>query len=259
MEERQGLSFMYHRLLSGRGLGSVAAVLASLLVTPAVSAQVCAGFAALDDTRFRLSTGTAVYRYANAHSISVATGRAAWLGARFSIVDDNDLDATAYAGALEVGADVVREERSYLICPLAGASYSIVPIGTLMLGDGLGLEHISAEAGFGLAGAGTRLAGGRVHPLASFRITRIWWRLMERRIGETRSRRGDDMHFVAGAGMGFVIGDRLTVRPGVAVPFGMSPSGYAAVPFGRENNEIALDLSIGFNFGRRTPAPDPDR
>lgn len=234
------------------------AVLASLLVAPGVSAQVCAGFAALDDTRFRVSTGTAVYRYANAHSVSVAAGRTAWLGARFTLVDDDDLDATAYVGALEVGADVGREGRGYLICPLAGASYSIVPVGTLMLFDGMGMEHISAEAGIGLAGNGTRLAGMRVHPVASLRITRVWWRLMERRIGETYTRRTDYLHYIAGAGIGFVIGDRLTVRPGVTVPFGKVVTDMI-LPFGRENNEIALELSVGFNFGSRRSPTGADR
>ena len=89
-----------------------------------------------------------------------------------------------------------------------------------------------------------------LHPAAGARLVHLY-----RRISLPNLHRDDRDSFVLlTGGLGLVIGDRITVRPGFSVPFGIVQDYSAerfAVPFGREERELSFDISVGVNFGRR--------
>lgn len=228
-------------------------VLALCLAAP-LPAQVCAGFAALDQTRFRAAASTASYTYASAVGASLTAGGRAFGTLGVARAFDEELAVAAYDVGLEVGADLTDRGRRVFLCPVAAFSGSVVPRGSVVFG-GTGFRRLSGGLGVGLAVVALRSRRFAIHPAASARVVRL--RARESYPGGHREE--SDTYFLLSGGVGLVIMDVLTIRPGISVPFGlqppMGPAGFAT-PFGREEQERSLDISIGINFGRRAPKPE---
>lgn len=234
--------------LLGYTLGALAGL--ALLWAGPLSAQVCAGFAALDGTRFRVAVSAASYTYADAVGASLTTGRELFVTLGTARLYDEELDDTAYDIGLEVGVDVSDARRRGFLCPVAALSVSIQPRDNVLFA-GSGFRRISGALGVGLAGVVLRSRGVAIHPAASVRAIHL--RARESYPGGHRD--DSDTYFVLSGGVGLVILDVLTIRPGVSIPYDLQPGTGAsyAWPFGREEQELSFDISIGFNFGRRAP------
>jgi hypothetical protein len=230
-------------------------VLALCCVAPlsALPAQVCAGFAALDGTRYRVSASAASHRYADAVGASLTAGHRVFGTLGVARAYDEELDATAYDAGLEVGADVSDRRHRVFLCPVAAVSVSIGPRDYL-LNPGFNYRRIGGTLGLGLAGVawgGNHIA---IHPAVDGRVVHV--RALESYPGGHHSDRAT--YFLASGGIGLVINDVLTIRPGVSVPFGFPPAqpDRFAVPFGREEYETSFNIAIGINFGRHEPSSD---
>lgn len=225
-----------------------------LALQPAVAlAQTCTGFASLDDTRYRAASGYANYRYANGYSASLTAGRPIHASAMFEWVNDEEIQASSYRTTVETGLSLSPLHDALSICPVAGLTYATVPFRTLRYGEGYGFRDISLSGGLDAAMRVPVTDRLSILPSGTVRAVRMWARWTSRCGGNKCHEGGNEIYWVVGGRVGFVLNDRITIRPGFTVPLDFAPAqrGDWLVPFGREEEEIALDLSISFNFGNR--------
>jgi hypothetical protein len=216
----------------------------------ALPAQVCAGFAALDGTRYRVSASAASHRYADALGTSITAGHRVFGTLGVARAYDEEVDASAYDVGLEVGADVSDRRRRVFLCPVVALSVSFGPQ-NFLLNPNHDFRRIGGALGLGVAGVAWRGRHLAVHPTVEGRAVHL--RARESYSSGYHSDRAT--YFLVSGGVGLVINDVLTIRPGISVPFGFPPAhpDRFAVPFGREEQELSFELAVGINFGRRTP------
>lgn len=229
----------------------------------AALAQACTGFAPLDDTRYRASAGIANYRYATGYSASLTAGRPLHATATFQWVNDEELEASSYRTTVEGGVTWSPLNDALSICPVVGLTYATVPFRTLRYGEGVGFRDISVSGGLDAAILVRLNERVSILPAGTVRVIRMWGRRITQcgTINNRCHEPGHNVYWVVGGGVGFALNDRITIRPGVTVPLDFPPAlrGDWLVPFGREENEIALELSVGFNFGSRGRGTGGDR
>ena len=246
---------MFRKARAVRTLTVASWVLAMIAPLPVLHGQVCSGFAALDDTRYRVSVSTANYRYANAYGLSVAAGTD---GPVYGVADlawtyDDELTVSSYDMGIRLGADVPRGDGRIVVCPSASLATSIVPMGSLLVNARYqGIRNVLAGVRFGVSATVVRTDRLTIRPAAELETIRVWSRIRD----SEKTDRNNELYWIGGAGISVIVGDRFTIRPGVTVPFRLlvspdDPSRYYAMPFGRLNREIALELKVGVNFGRR--------
>jgi hypothetical protein len=228
--------------------------LLAVLAPASLRAQVCAGFPSLRDTRFRVAASAASYTYATALGVSLTAGKKVFGTLGAGVTRDGELHATTYDLSLEGGTDIaIGAERRLFLCPVAALSVSLGPYDFLLRPEDY--RSVSATLGLGLAAVAVRTHRLTVLPAASLRAVRLratrTYTSPEETIGWTES----DTYVLFSLGVGLVFNEVLTIRPGVTVPFDLVPPGAPypiAVPFGREEREVSLGISVGINLGRRT-------
>jgi len=221
---------------------------------------VCAGFPSLRDTRFRVAASAASYTYATALGVSLTAGRKVFGTLGAGVTHDGELHASTYDLSLEGGADIAfGPERRVFLCPVAALSVSLGPHDFLLQPEDY--RYVSGTLGLGLAAVAVRGHRLTVLPAGGLRAVRLratrTYTSPEETIGWTES----DTYLLFTLGVGLVFNEVLTIRPGVTVPFDFVPPGAPypfAVPFGREEREVSLGISVGINFGRRTRSPPQD-
>jgi hypothetical protein len=234
--------------------------LLAVLAPASLRAQVCAGFPSLRDTRFRVAASAASYTYATALGVSLTAGKKVFGTLGAGVTRDGELHATTYDFGLEGGTDIaIGAERRLFLCPVAALSVSLGPYDFLLRPE----DHrsVSGAVGLGLAGVAVRTHRLTVLPAGGLRAVRLratrTYTSPEETIGWTES----DTYVLFSLGVGLVVNEALTIRPGVTLPFRLAGRGNeyaAAVPFGREEREVSLGISVGINFGRRTRSPPQD-
>ena len=213
--------------------------------------QICAGFAELRGRPFRLAASAASYSYATALEVSAASGRSAFAALAVGRTHDDELDATTTDLRLEGGLDVAVAERQVFVCPSVAVSVEFGPNEFLTLRTDYRRFTIAASLGLaGVAARSTRLGVIVASRVRTARVTVT----RNHRITEPFVESGSDLYWLFELDVGFVIVDQVTIRPSLSVPFGLIPpgeSGAWVVPFGREEGELGLGISIGVSFGRR--------
>lgn len=234
----------------------------ALLPSTHIRAQVCTGFGSLADSRIRVAVDAARYTYATALGASVTTGRQLFATVGIGRTHDVELYASTYDFSVQAGYDVPMGPEPFTFCPLVALSASFGPY-DFMLHEGRFTYH-DAGLGLGLGGIVVQTAGLTVIPAVGARYSR----LAVRRIPSARQLADgvtgwvkSDWYGLFSAGLGIVINGVVTVRPGVTVPLGLVPVRHESwddwiVPFGREEGELSLNVSVGVSLGRRTrPSP----
>lgn len=129
------------------------------------------------------------------------------------------------------------------LCPLGALSVSLGPNDPLLSAVS---RRTEVSLGLGVAAVTIRSHRLSVNLAGSLRVNRL--------TAKAGNRSASDTYWLTTAGVGFVINGSLTIRPNMSVPFGFVPPGaatYFAVPFGREDGEVSLGISVGINLGRR--------
>ena len=245
---------MFRRSAATRVLPVAAVVLATIAPLSALHGQVCAGFAALDDTRYRLSVSTANYRYANAHGLSLAAGTRGpvYGAANVAWSYDDELDVSSYDVGIRLGVDLPRGDGRITICPSASLTTSLIPRGQIVY-TGIWMEtwNVAAAARFGAVATAIQTNRLTIRPGAELEAVRVWGWVRT----DYQTDRRNELYWIAGVGISATVADRFTIRPGLTVPFGFVPPRgrpeFYAMPHGRMNREIALELKVGVNFGKR--------
>ena len=235
-------------------------VVLALLPCAEARAQVCTGFGSLSGSRYRVDVSAANYTYATAVRASVTAGRNLFATVGIGSTRDAELHASTYDLSAQAGYDVPMGREPIAFCPLMTLSYSLGPY-DFMLDEGH-FTYLDAGVGLGLAVVAVRTARLTVIPAVDVRYSR----LALRRIPSARQQVTEgsgflltDWYGVTSASLGIVVSGAVVVRPGVTVPLGLVPIRHQSwddwvVPFGREEGEISLNLSVGISFGRRTRA-----
>jgi len=220
-------------------------------------AQTCTGFGSLLGSKYRVDLSAARYTYATAVRASVTTGRSLFATLGVGATRDGELDASTYDLSAQVGYDVPMGEEPITFCPELSVSYSLGPY-DFMLNDG---HFTYLDAGVGLSLAGIAVRTGRVTVIPA--VGAHYSRLALKRVVSAEQRENSvqgwvktDWYGVLSAGVGVVIDDHLVLRPGVTVPLGFVPVRHESyddwiVPFGREDGEVSLNLTVGIRIGRR--------
>jgi hypothetical protein len=231
-------------------------VLLGALPVAGLRAQVCAGFPSLRGTRYRVAASAANYTYATALRASFTTGKTVFgtLGAGWT--RDAELDASAFSISLQAGADIADRSGRVFLCPVADVSVSLGPYNFAL--ERYDYRYVDRSIGLGLAAVAVRSPRFSLLLTGALRAARVtvtaWPTGWQRASGSVAWTQGDD-YWLASFGAGFVFGEKVTIRPEVTVPFGLAPPDAPnsfAVPFGRENREVSLGISVGINFGART-------
>ena len=225
--------------------------LLGFLPSAPVCAQVCDAFPSLRDRHFRVAANAASYTYATELGASVAAGNAIYGVIAVGRTQNSDLDASTFDVRLQAGVDVPlgRAHRVFL-CPVVAYWRSYGPNDFLLThedyryttrGLGLGLATVAAQA----RRLTVLLSGGlRVSGLTT---SRTGWPTV------------NNTYRLWTFGVGLVLDGMLTVRPSMTIPSGFVPPGTPtdyAVPFGREEGEVSLGISVAVNLGRRSPSSD---
>jgi hypothetical protein len=219
---------------------------------------VCAGFSSLRDAHVRVAAGAASYTYATALGVSVTAGRSIYATIGAGRTRDAELDASTYPLSLELGADISGGPRRVFVCPVAGVAVSLGPYNYLLSQQNY--RYVDRFVGLGLAAVAVQTRGLMIllsGQLRAARITATYWYTGDQAATSSGWSASDD-YWLASLGVGIVLGGRVTIRPGVTIPFGLVPPGaptWFAVPFGREKNEVSLGIAVGFSFGGRRASP----
>jgi hypothetical protein len=249
-----------------RPWAALAVASSAILLPPRTRAQVCDGYASLRDRHFLVAASFASYSYAKSLEGSFAAGGVLYASAAAGWTHDAELDASTADLRAAVGADLaVGLTRRVFLCPAASVSVSLGPYN--FLAEQQDYRYVDRAIRMGLAAIPIRtghLALIAFGGLSLSRLTVIYWPTGLSRALDAEGGGGTGTYWLASGGVAVLLDDVLALRPTITVPFGLRPAGLNdfVVPFGRENNEVSLGISIGVSFGRRrstSRAADPRR
>jgi len=235
----------------------LAGVIGALLVLPArpLISQTCAGSPSFSETRFRAAASFASYAYATALGASFSTGGKLYATFSGGTSYDREQDARTYDLSLTGGADITDNSARIYFCPLALLSISLGPYDYLLSQTDYRYIDVAVGVGVAVPIRSSRFSmipgmGGRV---ARIRVSRIPSEA-ERQQGVPQWTQSDTYwHF--SAGLGFVFKQTLTIKPEFTLVTGLVPPGEPntfAAPFGRDENDLSVGVTVAFNFGRRS-------
>lgn len=224
--------------------------------------QVCAAYPALDGTRFRLGASVASHTYATSLLMSFTAGKRLHGTLGVGRTRDGELEASSYPIDLEAGWDVpLGRERAVFLCPIAAVSLSVGPNGALF-NTAINYLYYEVQVGLGIAGVAGRSERLTVTPAGGVRVSRL--RVERRPNAQGRDANvpggsGSDTYYLITLAVGLVLDEFLTIQPNLTVPLGFVPVGQPkswVVPFGREEGELSLGISVGISFGKRSRSSD---
>lgn len=215
--------------------------------------------------RFRVAASAASHTYATALGLSFTSGKDVFGTVGIGRTRDGELDASSFDLSLAGGADIAAgRERRVFLCPLAAFSVSFGPYDFLLSQ----VDYFTFEGALGVGAAAVAVRSHRltVLPAGGLRVARetvtYTPSARAREDGAMGRSRQSDIYGLLELGVGLVVNEVLTIRPGVTVPFDFVAPGATypfAVPFGQEEREVSLGISVGVNFGRRIRTSDAGR
>jgi hypothetical protein len=211
-----------------RSLVVTLALLAIVRATPAV-AQTCMGMASYSTGPVQVAGHGSFVDGANQFGATVGYGLAR------SVFGNVGIATTSWDGAdasLNFGGQVGYQMQmsKAQICPVASLSLGNGP-------DGAGLNRSTRSAMVGLA-VGTAFGTSRMQivPTAGIGVENLHANVEDTGTGISAS--GSDTHGIANLGVGLIF-NSISVRPGLTIPVGL------------DGADPTVNLTVGFNFGRK--------
>jgi hypothetical protein len=238
--------------MSGRWTVALGAALVGLGLPAASHAQACRGLGYLEGNRFHVAAAAASYTYADAVGASLTAGGPFFGTLAIARAHDRELHASVLDVGVEAGYDLpVGAARRWFVCPAAGIVRSDGPKRYLFETDMRRWDvGLCLDTGWVLLRSGALT----LVPTAGVRVQYITNRY---RAGGLQATEADTyQRFDLALGIG--VREVLTVRPGISVPVNLSdPASLAnfAAPFGREEGEIGLEITVGVRVGPRSGRP----
>jgi hypothetical protein len=245
-----------------RAGAALAAVMLAAAVDPsAASAQTCQGLPPLEFGRFNIGAAAAAYTYATALTGSITAGGRLHGTVTGGRVRDAEMLVSAHDVGGRLGYDLGLEaDRRILLCPTLALTRTYGPSDYALTARYF--ERRDAEFGVGAAAVALQTDRLRIVPYAGVSVHAL-------RVSRSRAGSGDipastkltwnTKYRTVRAGVGVILNDRYTLRPALNVPFGLAAvgqQGEMAVPFGREERELSLSVTVGVALGRRSASPE---
>ena len=208
--------------------------LLALLATPAMAvAQACLGAPSFASNHLQMNAGytfTSDFDEIGASWVSGSNSVFAGLGVSSFAVEGGDANLRI-GGSL--GYQVPVTDGGVQACPLLRASVGL-PTSDY---NGLGGDLTTQSYGFGLAVGGTLLRSGRVAlmPSISATVQRDFFKVS----GGLAPDEFNDTYVLAGAALGLVLNESLSLRPSVAIPVNAS------------FDDPVFSIGVALNFGGR--------
>lgn len=199
------------------------------------SAQICAGFAGLRTTPIQFAAGAAFNTDASSFTGAVTAGKDLFGVASIGTTHYDAFDASSMNVTIGGGYDfAVEPSRRLFVCPTASVYASFGPDDIL----GSGIDHHGKGVSFGFNVGGIALGTPRFQliPTAGLGVVYAHSTFEDATNRESSS----DAYGTFDAGLGFIIQDVFTIRPGFGFPFGV------------DDSNVSFNLSFAINIGHRS-------
>jgi outer membrane autotransporter protein len=217
-------------------------VVGALVALPsAVTGQVCSGVASFAQGPFQVVGSAAFNDEAKTFGGGLAFGGVGAFG-QLSIgtTSFDNLEGSSFTFSGGGGYQFSLDERNIVhLCPIASVAFASGPNDIDVFGDGslvLDLSETDFEFGVALGAVASRSGQTQIIPAGSLAFVSATLKAKDQVSGASDSQ--SETFGLLGLGLGFVF-NRVTVRPGVAIPFGLDG---ASTTFG---------VTLSVNFGQR--------
>lgn len=191
--------------------------IAAAIAPSGLAAQACLGNPSFSANHLQVSAG------AN-FDPSTTTFGGSFVGGSSSLFTGLSVGGATYDGVsggsllagVTAGFQVPLTSGSLQVCPVVGAEFGFGPSDY----DGLGTDFRSQAFSFGLAAGGELFRSERVAIVPSLSMGFAYTEATLTGIAATTT--DAETYGIAGAAIGFVLGDKLSVRPSVSFPIGLS-------------------------------------
>ena len=222
-------------------------LLGSLLALPDLaSGQVCTGFASFAEGPYQVFGSATFNDNAKSFGGGFAFGGAGPFGqVSIGTSSFDELDGSSFNFGGGAGYQFSLDQRGlFFLCPTGSVGFTSGPNDIDVFGDGsLVVDLSETDLVFGLSAGAVASRSGQTQivPVASLAFVSATFKLSDDVSGDSDS--DTETFGLASLGLGFVFNRVVTVRPGVALPFGLEG---AATTFG---------VSLSVNFGRTSRSP----
>ena len=205
----------------------------AVMAQPA-SAQVCAGFAGLRTTPIQFAAGAAFNTDASGFTGAVTAGKDLFGLVSIGTTHYDALDASSMNVSVGGGYSfAVESSQRLFVCPTANVHASFGP--NDILGTGVDHHGKGFTVGFNVGGIALRNPRFQLIPSAGLGVLYTDDTFEDATDRESTS----DAFGLFDAGLGFIINDVFTIRPGFGFPFGV------------DDSNVTFNLSFAINVGHR--------
>ncbi len=195
------------------------AVLATVLSSAPVRAQVCAGFPSFQSRPIQVAGGAGFNKSSKSFGVAVAGGGArAFVDVALGTTHIDAYNASALNVGVEAGYQISLGKKGLLqLCPGAGLGLLTGPKNIL----GTGFDYSETDIRFGVIVGGVAARGAQVDvvPTGLIEFVNADGKFQDA-FGSSTSK--SQSFGIVGLGLGVVLNHELSIRPSVSIPFGHS-------------------------------------
>lgn len=210
------------------------AILAAASLPSSLSAQACLGNPSFSVNHLQVAAGAAFDEGATSFTGNFVGGsETLFTGISLGGATYDGISGASFLAGVSGGFQVPLSSGSAQICPVLGAQFGFGPADF----DGSGTNFRSQAYNFGLAAGGELFRSERVAVIPSFSLGFVYTAATT--TGLLTSGTETDTYGIAGAALGLVLSDRLSVRPSISMPLGL------------DGAEPVFGIGFALNYGGR--------
>ena len=224
-----------------RSVAIVSAVFCLALAAP-VTAQVCGGRASFASNPYQVAGGAEFGDNAKAFGGQFAFGgRGAFGEIGLSTTSYDNVDGSTMTFSGGAGYEMSLDKKGvFYLCPVAGIAFGSGPHDIDYYGDGslvLDLSETDFNFGISVGAVASQTSTTRIIPTASIALVNASGKAKDQVSGTSASQ--SETYGSLGLGMGFLFNEVVSVRPGVAIPFGL------------DGASTSFSATVSINFGKK--------
>lgn len=197
-------------------------------------AQACLGNPSFSVNHLQVAAGAAFDENATSFSGTFVGGsETLFTGLSLGGATYDGISGASLLAGVSGGFQVPLSSGSAQVCPIVGATFGFGPSDF----DGSGTNFRSQAYNFGLAAGGELFRSERLAVVPSLSVSFVYTAATATGLVSTSTE--TDTYGMAGAAVGLLLSDRLSVRPSVNVPVGLDGAG------------PVLDIGFALNYGGR--------
>lgn len=199
-----------------------------------LGAQACLGNPSFSVHHLQVAAGAAFDESATSFAGTFVGGsETLFTGLSLGGATYDGISGASLLAGISGGFQVPVSSGSAQVCPIVGATFSFGPSDF----DGSGTNFRSQAYNFGLAAGGELFRAERLAVVPSLSLGFVYTAATA--TGLLTNSTETDTYGVAGAAIGLVLGDRLSVRPSVSIPIGL------------EGADPVFGIGFALNYGGR--------